>query len=600
MRFKLAAWLIAATFCLIIASCVPPDQMKAADQSLRSGKVEDAYQEYLKLSKQYPDDPEVNKGLAHTRQLLLTRYMDRSAAILGQGEVTKPALMQALAVLEEAKPFDPAMKELGPQIAHIQGLVTKIDQANGERAALAEKGMAMGDFQSARKNLDLIAASDPDHPRLAGLRQSWTMGHADQLEQKIRAHLEAGEIAQAQPLITQWTALDLPAQRKQQFGAYIRQQGRAGLKARVEALMAGRQYLKAWQLVKQSGAENDVGGLVAELRAQGAAHYLKTTQKELHAGNLARAYLESVKGLMFSPRQPTIFALHRDIQDQMLARLQKYIAIPAFGAPTNAPDLGPQFSDALISYLFRVLPYGINILERQKVDLMFAEQKMGTMEVAQRLAANLVVTGNVSLLKVDRQESTGRVNAKVKVGDTQALNPAYQAWLKLTPEERKQTPQPAQTINQPVYQDVVYNKGQVTLKGFGSVAMRIFDPSKGAIVFAQEFNATEQSTDQFQDSVPHAGIQGDALELPSQTEVREKLRDALVKQVASVIRKQFSGVHGRYLQEARYHLSRNEPAMGVESLALGYLHAVKSNVPADDPDFVAIRQMVLELTEGPR
>jgi len=334
------------------------------------------------------------------------------------------------------------------------------------------------------------------------------------------------------------------------------------------------------------------------IRREGADHYLALAQRHQQHGNVSRAYLEAVKGLELDRNDPELFTVHRDTRDQILEDLQEYIAIPAFGAPASDPDLGPQFSDALISYLFRILPYGINIVERQKVDLLVKEQNLGAMEAASRLRADLFVSGNVSLLKIDRQESTNKVRVRAKVGEKQSLNPAYEAWLRLPAQQRENTPAPAQTIKTDTYETVTYTKGRTTVKGFGSVSVRIFNTRKGAVTYAQEFNAKYSAADDFQDGVDYAGIEGDPLQLPTDTEIREKLRNKIIEQIADVVKEKFEKREASYLQDARYHLSRKEYQQGLNNLAYGFLYCVKAKIPSSNPDFKKIVDTVLDLTEG--
>jgi hypothetical protein len=293
-----------------------------------------------------------------------------------------------------------------------------------------------------------------------------------------------------------------------------------------------------------------------------------------------------------------MFEMHRDTRDKVLDMVQKYIAIPAFGSPQDNPDVGVQFSDALISYLFRILPYGINIVERGKIDMLMAEHKREFAEVANILKVDLIVTGNVSLLTIDRQDTKGQNTVRVPIGEKLEVNPEYEVYIQThDPKSPNPGTPPRKTIKVKEYGTFTINKGRTTIKGFSSVAVRIFNTSKGRITYAQEFNANYQAADDYQDGLDLAGIESDPLELPSDTEIKEKLRNQIVQQLADVIQAQFEKRERTFMQTATYHISRREMKPAIDELAKGFLYCVKAKVDFNDPDFTEIRNKSVELTE---
>ena len=235
-------------------------------------------------------------------------------------------------------------------------------------------------------------------------------------------------------------------------------------------------------------------------------------------------------------------------------------------------------------------------MERGKIDILLQEHKREFSQVATILNVDLIVTGNVSLLKIDRQDNQRQSTVRVPIGEKLAVNPEYEAYIQTSSAQNK-TKAPPKTIKIKEFGNFTINKGKSVVKGFTGVAVRIFDTSKGRITYAQELNASYQDEDDYQDALEMAGIEGDPLTLPTETEIREKLRKQIVKQLAGIVQKQFEKREKDFLKTAQYHLSRREKDQAIEELARGFLYCVKANVAFTDPDFTQIRDTIIDLTE---
>jgi hypothetical protein len=337
--------------------------------------------------------------------------------------------------------------------------------------------------------------------------------------------------------------------------------------------------------------------MLQDIQLKGSTFYLQKAQNYFQRGNVSRAYLEAVKGYELDPQLPELFEIYRDTRDEILKKLQVYIAISAFGAPDGKPDLGPQFSDALISYLFRTLPYGINIVEREKIDLLMKEHKREFEVLGDILNVNMIVTGNVSLMNIDKQNAQNVTTVRVQTGEKKEANPEYDLILKTHKNLEKVTlPNPVITI--PLYETYNYTHGKTTIKGFATVSVRIFDVQQGSIIYAQEFNANYEKSDTYQDAVAPANIQGDLLELPTDTEVMENLRNSIIEQLAAVIQQHFEKREGSFLKDAQYFLVRKEVPKAIDALAAGFLYCTKAGIGKESSAFQTIRDLIIEHTEG--
>lgn len=595
---------LGAAFCIAglswLLACAGPGgaQLKAARAASQQGDLVAAHRSYEAVLSLAPGHRVATKEIAAVRAQLVDRTIGdaRAAAAAKPGA---PGLRAAMQGIEAARPYDPTGQGLAAIRRELGDRLGAIDSENAARAKQARAAFAAGRLDFAAEQLAAIRDSDPEFTDLRALESEFKGFRSADLAQQVEQALAARDIPQARAALEQLTELDpgraglLRPGLERAEADWLRERSRADISA-------GRFYT-AYLRVLESGGASAHPKLVGELRSQGADFYLAQARRRMERGETARAYLEGVKGLELEPNHPLLFEVHRDARDAELAKIQTYVAIPTFAAPRNRPDLGAQFSDALISHLFRVLPYGINIVEREKIDLLISEKDQGFAELGQILNVDLIISGNVSLMEIDRQESEREGVIRIQVGTRQEANPAYEVAVRAMSQnpQAKLDPNklPPLTVSVPVHETIRYGAGSVTIKGFATVAARIFNTRKASIEYAQEFNARFVVRDDFQDSVDGTEIEGDPLELPSETEIVESLRNQLVEKVAKVIETQFAGRHKGYLDEARYRITRREFDKAVEPLALGFLYCVQAGIDPADEHYVVLRDLAVKQTE---
>jgi len=337
------------------------------------------------------------------------------------------------------------------------------------------------------------------------------------------------------------------------------------------------------------------------IRQEGSSYYVDIAREEKKKVKDFNAYIAAVKARILEPDSDEIFVLHRDYADFVDNSVQLRIGIAEFKAPTKEPDAGREFSDALISYLSKVLPYGIKIDEREKMD--FTVQKQGLHEAVKLLGLNLAIFGNVSTFSVEEQNSEREIPIWVKISKT-VVNPRYEQDIQELQSsfgyDRTRWPYtPEPTFTREVSDKVTYKAGNGKIEGVMVVSPRIFSTVKGAVIGSETFTVTKEVNDQFQEGVPEANIPDDPLELPTSLKFKQELRQEMVKKVAEWVMSNFDQRHRRYYQEAQYFIERREFDNAVRALAQSYLCCLRGNVPDEDESAAQIRQLVLyDLTEG--
>ncbi|MCP5070043.1 MAG: hypothetical protein GY946_26030 [bacterium] len=584
----------------LLLACVGPGgaELSAARAASAKGDLVAAHRYYEAALVLAPGNAAATKEIAGVRAQLVDRAIADARAAAGATQGA-PGLRTALQGIEAARLYDPTGRGLAAIRQELGDRLAAIDGENAARAKQVRTAIASGRLSLAGEQLAAIRAADPDYRELPALESEFNAFRSADLAQQVEHALVAGDIPQARAAIAQLAELD--PSRAASLRPDLEKMEAAWLREHSQSDMAAGRFYTAYLRVLESAGGKRHDALLDELRTKGAEFYLGQARSRMQRGETARAYLEGVKGLELAPNHGQLFEVHRDARDAELAKIQTYVAIPTFATPRSRPDLGAQFSDALISHLFRVLPYGINIVEREKIDLLISEKDQGFAELGQILNVDLIISGNVSLMEIDRQESEREGVARIQVGNRQEANPAYEVAVRAISQnpQAKFDPDklPPPTLSTPMYETIRYRAGTVTIKGFATVAARIFNTGKASIEYAQEFNARFTVADDFQDAVDGTEIEGDALELPSETEIVESLRNQLVEQVAKVIEAQFAEQQKMFLDKARYRIARREFDLAVKPLARGFLYCVQAKINPADQHFVVLRDLAVKQTE---
>ncbi len=602
MKLSASYIFLLSTIFLLLTSCVAIPELEKARQASQRNELESAYNYYLAVLKKTPNNQEALKEIEEVRATLINSViMDADNLIKSSAQPTVSLIANAISRLDMMKQYDPKGTFLSPAIKRYQDLLSQIQNSNSERSQRARQAISSARFSSAKELIEQIRISNPQSNEVQTLLNEYNKAYLLFLEQKMTSLLKKKKIKEARGVLNQIKTLDLPSSEMKRITKKLQKYEIKEIEDEVNVMINKKQFYKAYLTILDHGYKDLLSAKLTEVIYRGGRFYLEQAKKRIEKGENSRAYLAAVKGNELDPQLTDMFETHRDTRDITLKKLQKYIAISAFGAPSDNPDAGPQFSDALISYLFRTLPYGINIVERERIDMLMTEHKREFKEVGNILNVDIIVTGNVSLMKIDKQNTESIATVRVKVGEKREPNPEYEMVARVRQNARSTTTSlpklPPASINVPVYENYKYTKGTATIKGFANVSVRIFDTHKGSITYAQEFNADYKASDDYQDSVEPAGIVGDPLLILSDTEVTENLRNEIIKKLALVIQKQFEKRAQLFLKDAKYHLSRKEADQAIDFLAQGFLYSVKAKIDPADPDFTEIKKLIVEETE---
>jgi tetratricopeptide (TPR) repeat protein len=283
-----------------------------------------------------------------------------------------------------------------------------------------------------------------------------------------------------------------------------------------------------------------------------------------------------------SPEYPDLFYKIQETEDAIRKRLRKAIAVFDFSSPSYNPDAGTTASSNLITYLFNNSSGDIRILERQDLQSILKEMNLeqagivGDMEAARRVGRmtgiDIFIMGNVLLYKAEADESKGSKVARIQIGTKVKDNPDYLIWKAKHPRptEAQLASAPPAVLEVPEYRYQNYAVGRNKMRATFHVYYKILDAKQGEIVATDTLKRSIEVSDEWNDGIPEANIPFNPLELPTESELLEKVTAEVVRDLALVVLKPFQSLQTTYYEEAENLRQRRYYDQAVEM----YLNAM--------------------------
>lgn len=587
-----------AVFFLAVG-CVPSPHLKKGDEFY-------AGQDYVQALRYYELAlTEVRDGAARrdleakikaTRDHLVRMTLAKADSIVRGAQPDKlGAVKQAITELEQSRSWDNEQREIERKISQYRGDIESLEAEKAKLRDLALQQIANFEFPKAFETTQKAVGIDAGDQELRDIAER--IVKLQDLNNAVISAVNNNQIDQAMASFEEMRRTSPIAL------AFANYPLRTSIVEQVRRHLTQMELENRWYnayLMLNSLNLDEFAADLQRVRSAGSQYYYQRSSVIiLDNGDYHHAYLLALLASKLDESDIRIFRRLQETQDQVSKSIQNYIAVATFDSPSNDPDAGRQFSDSLISYLYSVLPYGINILERDKIDFVLQEQHSDNRTAGQILGVDLMVTGSVSLFRVDTSIDKRTATANVKVGEEMGPNPEYQQMVSEFGSNTQEWPHvPPIMIPRDRMQIMSYTRGTAETRGFAKVSVRIFDTDRGAISFVKDFDANIGYESEFQDEVREAGIEYKPMRLPSETEVKEQMRREIVAEVATVVQASFEAREHRFLNQARFFLDRREPQLAIRPIAQGYYYSIRDNIPEDNPAFAQIRQMLPELAES--
>jgi|GEM_PF-1062366 len=590
-------WII-FLFMFFLVGCVTSPHLKKGDDFYTSQNYVQALQSYqLALSEtlQGAARQAIEEKIRSTKEHLVRMSLAKAESIAQSASPDEiSAVTEAVQVLQEAVQWDSENQEVQRGIQLYQARINALEDEKQKLRQQTLQELADYNFATALETIQKAQRIDARDAELQTIAEKIIV--MSEINQEVQHTLNNNQIDQAMAGFSKMREIS-PVSLS--FANYpLRNSIVDQVQKRIMQMELENRWYDAYILLSTLDLEEFSQDL-QRVRSTGAQYYYqKSSVTILDNGDYHHAYLLSVLASQLDDSDLRIFRRLQEAQDHVNKSIQSHIAVATFDSPSNDPDAGRQFSDSLISYLYSVLPYGINILERDKIDYALKEQYADNRSAGQMLGVDLMVTGSVSLFKVDTNIDKRSATANVKVGEESSPNPEYQQMMSAYGPDTKLWPSvPPMTITRDRTQIMNYTRGTAETRGFAKVSVRIFDTQKGTISFVKDFDANVAYDNEFQDEVNEANIEYKPMRLPSETEVKEQMRREIVTQVADVVQASFEAREHRFLNQAQFYLDRREPQLAIRPVAQGYYYALQDDIPEDNPAFIEIRRLLPGLAQ---
>jgi tetratricopeptide (TPR) repeat protein len=274
------------------------------------------------------------------------------------------------------------------------------------------------------------------------------------------------------------------------------------------------------------------------------------------------------------PDYPDLFHRSQAMEDEIMRRLRKSIAVFDFAPPNGAPDAGAIFANNLTALLFKNAGKDVKIVDRENLQSKLEETKPGQIGVISSKTAkemglvfgiDVAVMGSVLRYNVDATSYSDTKTVTYPVKKTEE-NIDYLNWKARNPnptrEELNQAPVPF--IHKMVDMEKEYKVSTHKKVAFVTVSFRILDVNSGENLLVDTISRNKTATDNTSAGVQVAGIEYDPLEIPTDTELLQELTNEVVEELGREALRPLQTLEKTYFDLGEKHLRRREPITAAE------------------------------------
>jgi tetratricopeptide (TPR) repeat protein len=330
-------------------------------------------------------------------------------------------------------------------------------------------------------------------------------------------------------------------------------------------------------LYSQNSNQTELQAIIGTLGEELATQAGLLTDQFSGAGHYGSALFWYQKIMHVEPEYPGIFYRIQAMEDEIKQRIRKSIAVFDFEPPSNSPDAGAIFANNLITHIFKSASKDIKILERENLQSILEEMKLGQMGVVSSKTAkemgrvygiDVAVMGSVLRYNVDSTSysDTKTVTYQVKKAEK---NIDYLNWKARNPN--------------PTHKKVA----------FVTVSFRIVDVKTGENILVDTIPRTKTAKDDTSAGVQIAGIKFDPLEIPTDTELLQELTTEVVAELGREALQPLKNLEKTYYDLGEKYKERRDGIQAAEY----YMDAIFDEKVKRIPDSSLSRQANLNLDE---
>jgi len=304
------------------------------------------------------------------------------------------------------------------------------------------------------------------------------------------------------------------------------------------------------------------------------AAYAAEQFKEQNRFGAAWFWFEKIRTI--DPQYKDIFYLTQAMEDSIKQRVQKSIAVFDFNSPADNRDAGVIVANNLITNLFNNASGDIKILERENLKSILEEMKLGQIGVVSANSAkemgrvygiDVAIMGSVLLYKVDSSVSPGTKSVRYQIGTKIEDNIEYLNWKAKhpNPDEQQLAEAPPAKISMPEFTEKDYQVSNHKKVGFVQLSFRIVDVRTGENIQVRTIESKNTVQDETSAGLPEAKVKFDPLDIPTDTEMLQKMTDEVVSELGREALRPLSNLEKTYFREGENLIRRRDRLMAAES-----------------------------------
>ena len=624
--------LLVAMALMLIIGCAGQKEYKSGIDLLQKQQYEQARVYLEKAVAANPDEKKYTEALADVKDKLIRQYITESQDILtGASPTNKKAFQDAETLLAKAQVLDPShqmIKRFSNRIASERKvLLTQLEklyqqaQRNMRARKWEEAFDALSEIQtrySGYKNTNELLTEVKDTGSKAYYKRALVTFQSRKFDGAIKLLWQALKLEPAYAPARKLLQRAENAELKQQYLE----------KARIS--VRSREWDTALELYEQALTldpdDQQLRVQITKLLKNVKDLYERTIHTELRSGLLLKAledykkaekyfygdtalYLELMRkvkmtadslkkkgnigaawfwydqAIKMNPNDyESDFAMQK-LEEQILARVQKSLAIFDFKSPQAIAGAGVRITGELISYLSQQLTPDVRILERENLKTLVDEMALSqsgmvseetTKKVGQLFGVDMAVMGSVSLFNVDsavtRTQRSAAYSKQVMVP-----NPNYD------PNWRQKMGKPTNAMGAIVYgmsaamlqpdrpmipemrtfyapYTVEHHRKNVNI----AISYRIVDIETGLYMKTKTIKETKRYKDSTHPGVPQANLWADPLNIPGNGEILQMHTEKVLKKLGPDIVSSLQHLEKKYFKEGENYQRRRQTLLAVE------------------------------------
>ncbi|PLX65895.1 MAG: hypothetical protein C0603_13040 [Denitrovibrio sp.] len=302
-------------------------------------------------------------------------------------------------------------------------------------------------------------------------------------------------------------------------------------------------------------------------------------QKAMDNGAYGQSYLYLKMLYDLVPSYHGLRSIKKSVEDKVLARALKSIAVIPFKSPVSEPELGLQVTSNIMQILQNTLSDDVKIIERGALEILLREYELAVAGSAEEQtstdsfrikSADYLLMGEVLDSRTETNIQNSKKKVRVKVGENQIRNIEWEDWSREAMQLRKQNrpipPAPRKYLMKPVYEYAEYDVAFHEKVSYLSISYRVVETSQGRVTYSNTVRAQKEERDEATSGIDIGTYQVNmkAAKLPTDIEMSNEVRKETIDKISSEIMERFKDQDEKYLAEAIKLESSNNIQSAVE------------------------------------